>query len=115
MTHNRRAARIDDAQQGIVDALNAIPGVTVALGHDDILVGYRHRTYWFELKSPHQISKRTGKPYKGRIKPSQEKLLETWQGQYDVVSTVDEILKIIGIDANASAIDGRWGFNTQGE
>jgi hypothetical protein len=84
---NRRAAKIDSNQPGIVDALNSIHGVTVQVGHDDILVGYKSRTYWFEIKSG----------AKKKMRPSQQKLFTRWTGHYQIVSTLDEILLAIGI------------------
>ena len=56
----RRAARVDKNQKEIVKALRSIPGVSVALGHDDLLVGFRSKTYWFELKSSEKASKQEG-------------------------------------------------------
>lgn len=84
---SRRAARIDSNQPEIVKALEAIPGVTVQAGHDDILCGYKCRTYWFEIKSG----------TKKKMRPSQEKLFARWTGHYQVVSTLDEILLAIGV------------------
>lgn len=102
MRLNRRAARTDNDQQSIVDALKAIPHVSIALNHDDIFVGYQGNNFWFELKSKNQISKTTGKPYKGRVKKSQEKLLDTWTGQYNIVSSIEEILDIMCIPRGES-------------
>jgi hypothetical protein len=84
---NRRAARIDSNQPEIVKALESIPGITVQAGHDDILVGYKCRTYWFEIKSG----------AKKKMRPSQEKLFARWTGHYQVVSTLDEILLAMGV------------------
>ncbi len=83
----RRAARIDSNQPAIVEALDCIPGVTVQPGHDDILVGYKGKTYWFELKSSN----------KKKMRPSQEKLFARWTGHYQIVSSLDEILLAIGV------------------
>ena len=86
-----RAKKIDNNQAEIVQALRSIPGVSVAVGHDDILVGRKGRTYWYEIKSERQVSKRTGKVL--RVEDSQQKLLDTWKGHYRVVSSLDEILR----------------------
>lgn len=83
----RRAARIDSNQNAIVEALEQIPGVSVAVGHDDIFVGYRNRNFWFELKSSN----------KKKMRPSQKKLFARWTGHYQVVSSLDEILLAIGV------------------
>jgi hypothetical protein len=80
----------------MVGYLRRLPGVSVALDHDDILCGYRNFNYWFELKSKEQISKRTGEVLESAIKPSQKRLRETWTGQYNIVTSTEEILEIIG-------------------
>jgi hypothetical protein len=76
-----------------------IPGVSVEKGHDDILLGFQGRTYWFEIKSVEAISKRSGDVLPSKLKPSQKKLLKTWKGHYKIVGTLQEILKEIGIDS----------------
>ena len=95
MAQPRRAKKTDKNQQGIVGYLRGLPGVSVELDHDDILVGYRMQNYWFEIKNPEEMNK-AGKPYKGRIQKNQERIQRTWPGQYNIVTTVDEILDIIG-------------------
>lgn len=89
--------RTDKNQDAIVEALLEIPGVSVDKGHDDILVGYKGKNYWLELKNPDVISKVTGQPIPSKIRKSQYKIRGTWCGQYDIVWTLDQILKIIGI------------------
>jgi len=86
-TH-RRKARVDANQTEVVKTLRSIPGVTVRLGMDDFLVGYKGSTYWVELKD-------VGK--EKQLKPDQIDLLENWTGHYMVTSSVDEILKAIGV------------------
>ena len=54
-TKLRRAAKIDRNQGDIVSALRKIPGISVETGHDDILVGYKGRTWWFEVKAPLEL------------------------------------------------------------
>ena len=76
-----------------MDALRGIPSITVQPGHDDLLVGYKGKTYWFELKSERAVSKRTGLVREKSKKESQIKLESTWKGHYKIVSTLDEILK----------------------
>ena len=94
----RRAARIDDNQNAIVDALRSIPGVTVELGHDDIMVGHKGQTYWYEVKDPGKCFLADGVTFKkGSIKPSQIKLRETWAGHYKIVWSLDMILEDMGI------------------
>ena len=88
MSKFRRAARIDSNQPGIVKELRK-RGFSVELGHDDILVGIRGRTFWYEIKEPETISK-SGKPY--NLKLSQEKLLKNYKGHYKIVWTIEQIL-----------------------
>ena len=97
MSKFRRAAKIDSSQNEIVSALRKIPGCTVQVGHDDILVGYRLRTYWFELKEPGCVSRKTGLILGSSKKPGQKKLEAEWAGHYRIVSTLTEILTEIGI------------------
>ncbi|MEN8171404.1 MAG: hypothetical protein ABFS03_00840 [Chloroflexota bacterium] len=92
MSKYRFAAKIDKNQPEIVAALRKIPGVTVQLGMDDILVGYKGKNHWFEIKEPETVSKKTGKVMDSKIKPSQHKLRDTWAGHYSIVWNIDQIL-----------------------
>ena len=94
MSKHRRAARTDLNQSAIVKSRRQIPGVSVEVGHDDILVGRHGITYWFEIKRPECIGK-DGKVRPSELTPSEAKLLEDWLGHYSVVSTLEEILKEI--------------------
>ena len=94
------AARIDKNQPEIVRKLRRIPGVTVQLSMDDILIGYKGQNYWIEIKEPETLSPVTGKVQPSKIKPGQHKLVAEWQGQYNIVTSLDEILTIIGIKRN---------------
>jgi len=96
--HPRRAQRTDDNQADIVKALRDIPGVSVDVGHDDILVGYEGKTYWFEIKHPSAVS-----PLTGFVRPSEktqtERNRETyWEGHYSIVWSFEQILDEIGIE-----------------
>ena len=82
----RRAARIDENQPAIVSALIKL-GCSVEVGHDDILVGWQKKTYWYEIKSSE----------KAEVKDGQKELLETFKGHYKIVWTLDQILEDIGI------------------
>ena len=95
----RRAAKIDNNQNAIVKALRDIPGVTVETGHDDILVGFYGKTFWFEIKSDSSVSKKTGKVRESSKKYSQIKLEKEWKGHYKIVSNLDDILdEIYGVN-----------------
>lgn len=89
-----RAARIDKSQTAIVKALRDM-GYSVALGHDDILVGAGNRTFWFEVKTPTKTGKIAYAGNGQRTKSRQETLRDTWRGHYRIVSTLEEILEDI--------------------
>ena len=97
MSKWRKAAKIDANQPAIVKALRNIPGVTVQTGMDDLLVGYKGFTYWFEIKEPEKVSKKTGELLESAIKPSQKKLRDTWKGHYSIVWSLEQILAELGI------------------
>ena len=94
---HRRAAKIDANQPDIVKVLRSINGVTVSLNKDDIFVGYRNKNYWFEIKEPETVSKKTGEILDSKIKDSQHKLLAEWTGHYQIVWDVEQILTAIGV------------------
>jgi hypothetical protein len=88
-------ANTDKNQSEIVEKLRQIPGMSVELNHDDILVGFRGLSFWYELKSDNAISKKTGEILESHIEPDQERILKTWRGHYKIVSSFDEIFKDI--------------------
>jgi hypothetical protein len=90
----RRAARIDEAQPGIVKELRRL-GYSVQIGVDDIYVGHNGLNYWFEIKSPDKTLKNDGTYKAGAIKQSQIKLSESWAGHYDIVHSIEQIIEII--------------------
>lgn len=88
------ARRVDNNQAEIVRQLRAIPGVTVEVGHDDILVGFRGLTRWYEIKSDHATRKNGSVR---RKQSSQERLERDWRGHYRVVTGLEEILRDMGL------------------
>lgn len=96
MSKHRINPRSDANQQDIVKTLRSIPGVTVATGHDDILIGFRGRTYWIEWKDK-RVVRKDGTLKAGALKPSQVKLKEEWSGHYAVCWTLEQILSEIGV------------------
>lgn len=93
----RRKDKVDNNQAKIVSDLEKLPGITVETGHDDILVGYNGKTFWFEIKNPDRCrSEKTGKLLDSCLKDDQKRIKETFTGQYDIVFSVGEILVIIG-------------------
>ena len=95
MSQPRRAKKIDRGQKEIVKALRALPGITVMLDVNDICVGYRMQNYLFEIKAK-AVCRPDGTVRPSAIKPSQMKMSREWTGQYNIVTTIDEILDIIG-------------------
>lgn len=95
MSKYRRAAKIDANQPGIVQFLRRLPGVTVEVGHDDILVGYCNRTFWFEIKEPGMVGK-DGTIRESEKKDSQKRLEAEWAGHYRIVWDIYQILEEIG-------------------
>lgn len=81
---HRRAAKIDANQTEIVKTLRD-KGYSVECSHDDILVGYSGRTFWYEVKSGPRSN----------IQPSQEKLLKEWGGHYKIVWNAQMIIQDI--------------------
>jgi hypothetical protein len=96
MSKYRRKAKIDVNQPEIVAELRK-RGVTVETGKDDILVGYNGRTIWVEIKAP-DTWKKTGGLKSGTFKDSQLGLLRSWQGEYMVAWTADQILNALGVE-----------------
>ena len=96
MSKWRKNAKVDKNQNEIVNALRSIPGVTVSTGKDDILVGRNGLTYWFEIKSDCATNK-AGSVMECKKKDSQKKLEAGWAGHYQIVSSIEEILKEVGI------------------
>ena len=95
MSRNRYSARTDNVESEIVKALRKL-GYQVETGHDDLLVGHKGKTHWFEIKDPKHVSKKTGLINESAKKPSQIRLEKEWKGHYKIVSSLDEILEEIG-------------------
>jgi hypothetical protein len=84
----RRDARKDANQTAIVQALRRM-GVDVKIlnapGLPVLLVGFRHRTFLFEVKTP-----------EGALTWQQKLFFDTWRGQARVVQTLEEIREVLG-------------------
>lgn len=93
----RFAKRTDANQAEIVAQLRSIPGVTVAVNHDDILCGRNGVTFWFEVKRPETVSKKEGVVCPSQLKKSQKELMKNWTGHYSVVWSIEQILQEIGV------------------
>ncbi len=84
MGKNRWCAKPDQNQKEIVRDLRKL-GYSVEVGHDDILVGYRGATFWYEIKTNE----------KADIRASQESITQNWKGHYRIVWSLDMILEDI--------------------
>jgi len=87
----RRRGRVDGNQSEIVKALIDIGATVVSLapmgaGVPDLLVGFRNRNFLFELKIDD----------KAKLTPDEVAWHDKWFGQVACVTTIYEILKIIG-------------------
>jgi len=86
----RWAAKVDNNQAEIVEALRAVGASVVVLsrvgqGVADLACGYRGFTYFLEVKSDG-----------GELTPAERRFMEQWRGQYAIVRSVDEALRVIG-------------------
>ncbi len=98
MIHYKRTrSKIDTNQTAIVKALRQIPNVSVQMGHDDILVGYKGKTMWYEIKALESLSRRSGMLKLNTLKDSQIELVKHWQGHYRIVWKLEQILDDLGI------------------
>lgn len=79
----RRKDKVDANQPQIVKDLRKA-GFSVEVGHDDILVGKWGLTAWIEIKTPD-----------GKLKPSQERLLEEFKGAYAIARNTEDVIKIM--------------------
>ncbi|MCW8960181.1 MAG: hypothetical protein OQK29_01375 [Ignavibacteriaceae bacterium] len=113
MSYKRYANKVDGNQTEIVKALRKIPGVSVSPDHDDILVGYQGRTYWFEIKDPKRTINKDGTVTAGAVKKTQLKLINEFNGHYNIVWTLDDILHELGIKSKEKRLCGRcWRLST---
>ena len=94
MSKNRHSARTDENEKHIVKALRKL-GYSVQTRMDDILVGHKGKNYWFEIKDPKHVSKKTGLINESAKKEGQKKLEKEWKGQYLIVSSLEAILEAI--------------------
>jgi len=84
----RRAARVDNNQREIVEALRKIGATVYVIGLPvDLLVGYRARNFAIECK-------KAGRAAKG-LTPGQKDFMRTWKGQVRVVETPEEAIKVV--------------------
>jgi hypothetical protein len=92
MSKNRYSARADANQPEIVKQLREM-GATVQTGMDDLLVGWKGKTFWFEIKDPEKTLTKKGEWTSTALKPAQIKLCDEWKGHYRVVHSIEQIIK----------------------
>lgn len=88
---NRRAAKRDTAEPGIIAALKAVGATVQQLsdsGVPDLLVGYQHKNYLMEVK--------TGN---ADLTADEQKFLDRWNGNVWIVRNPETALSILGISA----------------
>lgn len=91
----RRAARVDKNQQDIVSACRDVGASVQSLaslgqGVPDLLVGFRDANFILEVKNPNV-------PRRDReLTEAERRWKELWRGQYHVVETPEEALRVIG-------------------
>ena len=90
----RRAAKVDDNQGEIVQALRQIgcsvqPLHTVGKGVPDLLVGFRGKNLLLEIKDGNKVASAR------RLTTDQKVWHRQWCGQCKVVSSVDEAIKTV--------------------
>jgi hypothetical protein len=93
MSHPRRKKKIDSNQPIIVKELLSIPGMSVAVGYDDIICGFNGRTVWVEVKTEDCYSKKTGELLESCKKDSQKLLDKTFTGARIYACCAEDILK----------------------
>jgi hypothetical protein len=84
MTLNRYAKRRDANEPEIIKGLQEIGCDVLQCDHPDLIVGYRGRTFIFEVKTA-----------TGKLEPRQQKMLLNWRGQYDIVRTLEEAIAVV--------------------
>jgi len=93
MSKNRFSARTDANEADIVKALRKM-GYSVQTRMDDLLIGHENKNFWVELKDPKHVGK-DGKIRESAKKEGQKILEKEWRGNYNIVSSLEEILEII--------------------
>lgn len=90
----RRASRIDDNQNGIVEALRkagaSVRIVTQGEGIPDLLVGFKGVTFLFEVKDGNKP------PSARKLTPAEEKFFMEWRGgMVAIVNSAEEALALL--------------------
>ena len=100
----RLRGRTDANQAAVVRDLRKL-GASVAMtsnlgtGYPDILVGWRDRNFWFELKDPNQP------PSKKKLTDDEKDFHLAWSGQIAVIETVEDALDVMCLGASRPELD----------
>lgn len=87
----RYAARVDENQKEIVDALEKIGCSVIVIGRPvDLLVGYRAHNFLIECKNP---DSRYGSKDEGT--PTQRNFFKAWKGQVRKVWSPEEAIELV--------------------
>ena len=90
MSYKWAMLQTDKNQKDIVKKLRCLPGISVALKHDDILVGVCGQNLWYEIKNSDAANKKC-EVFNSAKKQSQIDLEKNWKGHYRIVTTFKEI------------------------
>ena len=92
----RRVACVDENQRELVKAMRRL-GVSVQLLHavgqgcPDVLVGWKGRNLLLEVKDGSKV------PSARKLTEAQEEWHRAWRGQVAVVSSLDEVIDVLGL------------------
>jgi len=78
-------AKRDENEPEIVEALRGIGASVLLIDDIDLIVGFRGVNYLMEVKTA-----------KGKLNKKQQKFFRGWQGQVNIVRSVDDALRLIG-------------------
>lgn len=98
----RRAARVDGNQVVIVQAARQLGATvqhlhTVGSGCPDLVLGFRGRNIFVEVKDPLQP------PRKQKLTPSEDRWHRTWGGEVHIVWTIEDLKQVLLGEACASS------------
>lgn len=86
----RRAARTDDNQHELVEALKKIGAKCYFIGKPvDLLVGFRGRNLLLEVKRPDKRGQASA------ITKAQKDFIETWPGDVSIVYSIEEAVSAV--------------------
>lgn len=88
MSLNRYAKRRDANELPIIAALLQAGVDVIQLDEIEIIAGVGGKNYLLEVKNPERIK---------RLTKRQTKLRKQWRGQYAIVSTAEEALRVVGL------------------